>query len=221
MIDITNYISKLVDLLKHQFNSNLIYVGLQGSYQRGEATEHSDIDIMVVLNTLDIDELDHYKEIVKSMEYPERSCGFICSKADLSCWNPLEICHLIHTTKDFYGELKTLVPAYTKDDIHNFVKMSVNNLYHAICHGYIHGKLSDNIADLSAMYKSVFFILQNLHYLQHGDFIATKEALLNVLDGQHYVILKHAIDIHNGDAFAFDESFQLLFHWCQSITQAV
>ena len=221
MIDINHYISKLTDLLKQQFGSNLIYVGLQGSYMRGEATEHSDIDIMVVLNSIGIDELDHYKNIVKSMEYAERSCGFICSKEDLACWNPLEICHLIHTTKDFYGELKTLIPAYTSEDIRNFVKMSVNNVYHAICHGYIHGTLSDNVAGLSAIYKSLFFILQNLHYLERGDFITTKEALLCALEGQHYEIMKHAMDLNNGASFAFEQSFQLLLTWCQSVMQAV
>jgi len=48
------YLSKLVDLLRAQFGSRLVYVGLQGSYPRGEATEHSDIDIMVVIAQLSV-----------------------------------------------------------------------------------------------------------------------------------------------------------------------
>ncbi|MBQ9141799.1 MAG: nucleotidyltransferase domain-containing protein [Lachnospiraceae bacterium] len=36
-----------MDSTKDEFGDRLLYVGLQGSYLRGEATESSDIDIMV------------------------------------------------------------------------------------------------------------------------------------------------------------------------------
>ena len=44
------YISSLIVLLKEAFQDRLLYVGLQGSYLRGEATGHSDIDVMVVID---------------------------------------------------------------------------------------------------------------------------------------------------------------------------
>lgn len=32
----------------------------------------------------------------------DKSCGFICGKADLEHWNPLEICHrYIHADKEY------------------------------------------------------------------------------------------------------------------------
>ena len=37
MINVERYISELIDLLKVKFDSRLLYVGLQGSYLRGEA----------------------------------------------------------------------------------------------------------------------------------------------------------------------------------------
>ena len=43
MIDIEQYIPQLLVLLKERFGSRLIYVGVQGSYLRGEATDDSDI----------------------------------------------------------------------------------------------------------------------------------------------------------------------------------
>ena len=133
MIDINNYIARLTDLLKQQFGSRLLYVGLQGSYLRGEATESSDIDIMVVIDGLDMSDLAAYRSAIESLEHFDKSCGFICSKADLANWNPLEICHLLNTTKDHLGVLAELIPAYTREDIKNFIKMSVNNLYHELC----------------------------------------------------------------------------------------
>ena len=49
MFKIDEYISSLIELLKVAYRERLLYVGLQGSYLRGEATDHSDIDIMVVI----------------------------------------------------------------------------------------------------------------------------------------------------------------------------
>ena len=55
-----SYISALLTLLKNAFSNRLLYMGLQGSYLRGEATENSDIDIMVVVETMTIADLDAY-----------------------------------------------------------------------------------------------------------------------------------------------------------------
>ncbi|MBQ6715695.1 MAG: nucleotidyltransferase domain-containing protein, partial [Clostridia bacterium] len=43
------YVLSLLSLLKKDFGERLLYVGLQGSYLRGEENEDSDIDIMVVI----------------------------------------------------------------------------------------------------------------------------------------------------------------------------
>ena len=122
MVNIEAYISQLITLLQQQFDSRLLYVGLQGSYLRGEAKESSDIDIMVVIDKLSAADLDHYRSIIQSMDHYEKSCGFICSKADLANWNPLEIWNLLNGTKDYFGELSKLVPAYTDEDIRVFTK---------------------------------------------------------------------------------------------------
>ena len=80
---IENYIRKLISLLENQFDSRLLYVGLQGSYLRGEENADSDIDIMVVIDDLSVSDLADYRLIVQSMDHYEKSCGFICSKTDL------------------------------------------------------------------------------------------------------------------------------------------
>lgn len=215
MINIENYIERLIILLRDQFNWRLQYVGLQGSYLRGEATDRSDIDIMVVIDQLSVADLDCYRTAIESLDYFDKSCGFICSVADLKNWNPLEICHLLHSTKDYYGMLRELVPTYTEYDICNFVKMSVNNLYHEICHRYIHRDSSKNIQCLPATYKGVFFILQNLHYLKSGVFAGTKAELLPLLSGKDRAVLERALELNNTDTCDFADSFELLFTWCQ------
>lgn len=221
MIDIERYITELTNRLRDQYGTRLVYVGLQGSYLRAEATASSDIDIMVVIDELSVSDMDHYRTIIQLMEHFEKSCGFICSKADLAGWNPLEIWQLLNSTKDYYGVLCELVPAFAESDIRNFVKLSLNNLYHEICHRYIHATRSASIAKLPGTYKGVFFILQNLYYLAHRKYIATRAELLPLLDGKHRAVLARSIDLNNGIAHDFPESFELLFTWCQETLQSV
>lgn len=221
MVNIENYISTLISCLQNRFGSRLAYVGLQGSYLRGEATDSSDIDIMVVIDHLSVSDLTDYRAIIQSLEDPEKSCGFICGTEDLACWNPLEICHLLHTTKNYCGDLSALVPQYTKEDIRNFIKLSINNLYHEICHRYIHADPGKNAERLPGSYKGVFFILQNLHYLDTGRFIATKAELLPQLTGRNRQVLSHAIALNECNGYDFSESFELLFFWCQETLRQI
>ena len=63
--------------------------------------------------------------------------------------------------------------------------------------------------------KQVFFILQNLHYLETGCFYGTRKALVNALSGKDKQVLEAAIALGSGAAFDFDEAFALLYSWCQ------
>lgn len=215
MIDAENYILRLIEKLRHAFGERLLYVGLQGSYLRGEATDSSDLDVMVVIEKLGVSDLDAYRGVIETLEHFDKSCGFICSKTDLANWNPLEICHLLNSTKDYLGVLRELVPVYTEQDIRNFVKMSINNLYHEMCHRYIHAECGKSVERLPGTYKGVFFILQNLHYLNHGEFIPTKAELLSRLEGKNRSVLARSMELNSGISHDFAESFTLLFTWCQ------
>lgn len=221
LIDIGQYLGKLIPLLQERFGERLLYVGLQGSYLRGEATENSDMDIMVLMDGLCVADLDIYRTVIQSLEGFEQSCGFICGKKDLENWNPLEICNLLFGTKDYYGELRRYVPEYTRQDIRNFVRLSVNNLYHEICHRYIHATRCKNEANLPHSFKGVFFILQNLQYLRTGSFPGTKKELLECLEGKDRAVLERAMKMSEGYAFDFQESFSLLFAWCQDTIQSL
>ena len=221
MINVDGYISELIQLLQKRFGSRLCYVGLQGSYLRGEATECSDIDIMAVIDGLSVADLDVYRESIEAMGDFDKSCGFICSREDLCHWNPLEICNLLYSTKDCYGVLRELIPTYSQEDVRNFVKLSLNNLYHEICHRYIHAPRDRSIQALPFTYKGVFFILQNLHYLRTGIFAPTKAELLTQLTGNDKAVLERLMQYHTGEDCDFEESFELLFHWCQETLQSL
>jgi len=221
MVQIKQYLPRLTEQLKKEFTSRLVYVGLQGSYLREEATATSDIDIMIVLEDLTVSDLDHYRTVLQSVGNFEKSCRFICSRTDLANWNPLEIHHLLHNTKDYFGELSKLVPTYTEEDIRSFVKLSLNNLYHELCHRYIHADPKKNASQLPGSYKSVFFILQNLYFLKSRTHINTKAELLPLLGEPDRIVLERAIALSSGDTYDFHDSFTLLFGWCQETLTSV
>ena len=209
------YIASLTALLQSAYSDRLCYVGLQGSYLRGEATEGSDIDVMAVIRGMTAHDLAAYRKAIESLPDADKSCGFVCGLEELQHWNPLEICHLLHTTKDYLGTLANLVPAYTENDVRAYVQLSLGNLYHELCHRYIHAPKEENISALPGAYKAVFFILQNLHYLRSGRFIGTKKELLTALSGRDRQVLETAIVLSRSDAFDFDVAFSLLLDWCR------
>ena len=157
MFNAEDYIIRLTGLLKDRFSSRLAYVGLQGSYLRGEATEESDIDIMVVIDGFSVCDMEAYKMAIETLELSKKSCGFICGTEDLKNWNSLEICHLLNTTKDYFGTLTELVPSYSAEDHRLFVKLSLGNLYHELCHRFIHSEREKTVSALPHIYKSVSF----------------------------------------------------------------
>ncbi len=216
MLRIDEYVDELIILLKDAFGERLMYIGLQGSYLRNEETENSDIDIMAVIDNLSVEDLETYQKALVSVGNFDKSCGFICGKADLEHWNPLEICHLLNTTKDYYGELKNLVPAYNVEDERNYVKLCLNNLCHEICHRYIHADREYNVIKLPITCKSVFFIMQHLYYLSSGNFIPTKRELLECVQDEDKLVLKLSISLQDHTDYDFDRAFLVLFHWCRN-----
>lgn len=71
MINIDSYLEQLLLLMDSHFGPRLLYVGLQGSYLRGEATDSSDIDIMVILDTLSVNDLEVYRNLIRSLPAPD------------------------------------------------------------------------------------------------------------------------------------------------------
>jgi len=168
---------------------------------------------MVILDRFSVQDMDRYREILKRIGFFERSCGFICGRDELLRWNPLEVCQLRHTTKDLLGVLTDYLPPATQEDEVNYVKLSLGNLYHELCHRYIHADRERNVAAFRGACKGVFFLMQNLHYLESGRFILTKKELKEAVSAKDRRVLELT---ELPDEFDFDQAFSILFAWCQS-----
>lgn len=221
LVDIDLYMKELLARLQEAFAGRVVYLGLQGSYSRGEATPESDFDIFLVLDQLNVADLAAYKNIISTMDNAAKSCGFICGRLELANWNPFEVCQLMHETKDYWGQLRPLLPSYTASDIANYLKIQAGNLYHQLCHGYIHNKSGYTFAELSQAYKAVFYFLQNKYYLQRGEFILAKKDLLPLLQGSDQAVLSMALRLKDGADIDFTEAYNLLFTWCQQQVQSI
>ncbi len=216
MQNITQYIDEMIADLRTSFGVRLLYVGLQGSYLRGEAKEGSDLDLMVVIDTLTKDDLDLYRACLESRGNDIPSCGFLCGREELLAWNPMEILHVLHSTKDLYGTLAPLLPAVGMEDHRHFVQLSLGNLYHALCHRYVHGGEEGRAVSLGSHEKELYFLLSDLHYLRTGDFPPTRNALNEVLspcDRAVWDAVKEARD--HPDDCDYDAAFARVFAWCQ------
>ncbi|WP_026499403.1 nucleotidyltransferase domain-containing protein [Butyrivibrio sp. WCD2001] len=215
LVDIKDYTQRLTEELKMKFGKRLLYVGLQGSYLRGEATLESDIDIMLVFDKVHAEDLNSYRQILLDLGEYERACGFVCGRDELLNWFPEEICHILHTTSDIYGKLKCIVPNYSKKDVADYIKMSVGNLYHMLCHRRIHSEMEKNVNKLPLVKRDIFFILQNLYYLEDNNFIETKSEVASMVKG---------IDLQVWECFLedvtyenIDQKLDLLLDWCKDV----
>lgn len=213
MFDLNSYLHDLITCCQATFGDRLKYVGLQGSFLRGEAHEGSDIDVMVILDRFSVQDMDTYRAILQKIGFYEKSCGFICGKEEMNRWNPLEVCQLRHTTKDLLGVLADFLPSATREDEINYVKFSLGNLYHEICHRYIHADRDKNVRKFRDTCKGVFFLIQNLYYLESGSFVFTKRELKEAVSPEDRRILELS-ELPNG--FDFDNAFAALFFWCQA-----
>ena len=212
MFDLDKYLADLITKCRSAFGERLLYMGLQGSWLRGEAHENSDIDVMVILDRFSVRDMDTYRGILKEIGFYVRSCGFICGKEEMKRWNPLEVCQLRHTTKDLIGVLSDYLPPATREDEINYVDLSLGNLYHELCHRYIHADRDKNTAKFRGTCKSVFYLIQNLHFLESGRFILSKKDLKEAVTEEDRIVLEMA---ELPDGYDFDQAFSFLFAWCQ------
>ena len=105
MIQISSWTDSFIQALDARFGSRVWFVGLQGSYSRGEATENSDIDMVVILDELTAADLKTYSDMLDTLEHRELICGFLAGKAQLLHWEPSDLFQFYYDTTPLKGSL--------------------------------------------------------------------------------------------------------------------
>lgn len=184
MIDPDKWMPEVLARLQAAFGQRLIYLGLQGSTRRGEATESSDIDLVAILDTLSVGDLDSYRAVVHSMPEGEKACGFIADRATLADWPKHELFAFRMDTRDSLGSLESLLPPVGREEIRDAARNGASGLYHLVAHSYLYAKDDEKPAILAGACKGAFFVMLVVEYLRTGTFYQRKADLLQALRGR-------------------------------------
>jgi len=188
--DSERWINELIARLDGEFGDRILFIGHTGSYARGEATEHSDIDVNIVLDALTFGDLERYRRIVRSMPHRDKACGFICGASEMKAWPAHELFQFTQGCVVLRGSLDDLITGPTDRDIEDSVMNLTSMIYQQCCHAYLFEDEFDQAAEgLKDAYKAAFFVLQEMHFLRHREYVATKRELLDRLDGLDREIL--------------------------------
>lgn len=212
-MDIKTWMEDYLDKLKFLFGYRLLFVGLQGSYGRGEAMDSSDIDMVVILNRVFTKDLKLYSSMLDTLPNREKVCGFISGRQELIHWEHSDLFQFYYDVTPIFGSIDFLQPLIDKEDVHRAVRIGACNIYHMCGHNIVHEKSAEI---LKALYKSATFTVQAVYYDQTRTYIKQKAKLLPVLRPQERKILQNFIMLMkqpNMSQAEFDRLSELLFNW--------
>ena len=222
MINADTWMAELLPLLQQAFGARLCYLGIQGSYRRGEATENSDIDVVVLLESVALDDLDTYRAIAHAMPEGHKACGFLGSVADMRNWPRHELFAFQKDTVDCFGKLENFLPALSVSDAAESARIGASGLLHILTHSYLYAAADDRQMILQQAYKAAFFVMQVQHCIATGEYCCSKRKLLYRLEGIDKDIITAGIDIPLWLAsHSQSEAFDMLLHWCSTVLQTV
>ena len=211
--DIEKWMKEYLDELKSLFGFRLFFVGLQGSYGRGEATDSSDIDVVVILNYVTSEDLKAYSAMLETLPNREKVCGFISGQQELMNWERSDLFQFYHDTTPILGSIDYLLLIISKEDICRAIRIGACNIYHMSGHNLVHEKDTEI---LKALYKTSAFTIQAVYYDQTGTYIKQKTSLLPLLQPQEREILNSGITLKkqpNISQAEFERLSELLFNW--------
>ena len=139
-MDISIWTNEFVGKLRDTFGDRIWFVGLQGSYARGEATNTSDIDMVVILDSLSVSDFQTYGAMLDTMPNRELICGFLSGKEEILNWDPADLFQFYHDTLPIAGSLDCLLPRIDDAAVEKAIKAGAGNLYHGCVHNMLHGR---------------------------------------------------------------------------------
>ena len=201
-MNINSFMESFKENLLNLFNDNLLFLGIQGSYGRGEAKENSDIDPVIILRQCGKDELLKYRAYINTLPEKDILCGFVSSSDELRAWESADRAQLILDTKPVYGELTPLCPEITPEDILRAVQQGACAIYHASSHNILHAR---DWSILPELYKSTRFTIRMKHYLQSGVYVSAFSELYAFVNEKEKTILEARNPDTENDAFTLLE----------------
>ena len=210
MIEISSWMDKFVKALEERFGDRVWFVGLQGSYGRGEATETSDIDVVVILDEFTAQDIQTYNAMLDTLLNRELICGFVSGRKELLNWEPSDLFQFCNDTTPVKGNLDEVLAIVDKSDVDRAIKIGVCNIYHGCVHNMLHEKSEDI---LKGLYKSASFVVQAIAFKQTSKYIKYLNELLNVTTTDDRLIVETFLNLKKGGTIDFNFMSEALFAW--------
>ena len=210
MVDVTTWMNDFLQNLNHTFENRVWFVGLQGSYGRGEATETSDIDVVVILDELSAMDIQTYNKMLDTLPHRELICGFLSGKDDIMNWEPSDLFQFCYDTTPIKGSLDEVMAVVGENAVNRAIKIGACNIFHGCIHNMLHEKNEDI---LRGLYKSASFVVQAIVFKQTGNYIKHQEELLTVATHNEQVIINIFLSLKKGGTVDFTPMSETLFAW--------
>ena len=212
MIEIYDWLNGFLKALNDTFAERVWFVGLQGSYGRGEATEMSDIDLVVILDELGVADIQAYHAMLDTLPHRELICGFLSGKNELLHWEPSDLFQFYYDTKPIKGTLDALLPLLDSEAVNRAIKIGACNIFHGCVHNMLYEKSEDI---LKGLYKAASFVVQAIVFKQTGAYVIHQKDLLSVVSEDALAIVEGFLRMKNGDTIDFVSMSETLFAWAQ------
>ena len=210
MIDIKNWMNTFLDALNTTFSDRVWFVGIQGSYGRGEATETSDIDVVVILDELSAKDIQAYNNMLDTLQHRELICGFVSGKKEILNWEPSDLFQFYYDTTPIKGSLDELLSVIDECAVDRAIQIGLCNIYHGCVHNMLHEKSKDI---LKGLYKFASFVVQAIAFKQTGNYIKHLKDLLGVVSSDEQELVYTFVNLKNGGMIDFDLMSGILFDW--------
>ena len=212
MIDITVWMQNFLQSLNKTFPNRVWFVGLQGSYGRGEATHTSDIDVVVILDELSAVDIKTYNDMLNTLPHRDLICGFLSGKGEILNWEPSDLFQFCNDTTPVNGSLDEVLAIVDKSDVDRAIKIGACNIYHSCVHNMLHEKSEDI---LRGLYKSASFVVQAIAFKQTGKYVKHQKELLQVVSYDERAIVEIFLSLKNGAPIDFNSMSETLFSWAK------
>jgi len=201
-----------LQILNETFGNRVWFVGLQGSYGRGEATETSDIDVVAILDELSAADIQTYHAMLDTLPHRELICGVLSGKEEIMNWEPSDLFQFCHDTTPIKGSLDEVMAVIDESAVNRAIKIGACNVYHGCVHNMLHEK-SDDI--LLGLYKSASFVVQAIAFKQTGNYISHQKELLQIVDSDERVVIETFLKLKNGGTVELNLMSETLFAWAK------
>ena len=214
MINIAHWMNEFLNALTETFADRVWFVGIQGSYARGEATENSVIDTVVILDELTPSDIEAYNAMLDTLPHRELICGFLSGKGELLSWEPSDLFQFYYDTKPIKGSPDELLSLIDDKAVSRSIKTGACNIYHGCVHNMLYEK-SEEI--LRGLYKSASFVVQAVCFKETGKYISRQTDLLEVASDKERVIIETFMKLKKGGDFNFKEMSEMLHNWSSGL----